>query len=328
MQTTIDYLNDLNPTVDDILVFEQTEEAVDPQRDEMLVDQASDEAADPDSVDCLKLYFQEMGRKSILTPQQEQELGKIIREGGEDAVRARNELVSANLRLAVYYAKRFQGRGVDLEDLISMANEGLIRAAEKYDYSLGYRFSTYASWWISQSLTRGIASESGAMRIPTHKSEQINKVKKVQKMYRQEIGEEPTPEEIAKRSGLTEQAVLDALQPIYTTVSFDSKAREDSDTTLGEFIMDENAVDPCESLMQAACAEAVRNALDMLPKKEALILKMRYGIGYDHCMTLDEIGSLPEFDLSRERIRQIEKHALDKIRRSPRIRGQLLEFVA
>ena len=321
MKNSSDNLNNLKPTSEELLLFSGMVEAE-------MQQELYGEETENDSVDCLKLYFNEMGRKKILTAQQEQELGKMIREGGENAMWARNELVSTNLRLAVHYAKRFQGRGVELEDLISMANEGLLRAAEKYDYAQGFRFSTYASWWIFQCINRGIAAEGSTMRIPVHMADQINKVRKARKMLLQEYGAEPTAEEIAQNCGLSVQEVNTALQSAYTTVSFDSKVKEDSDTTYGDFLMDEKAVDPCENAVDIARREAVRKVLSLLSDNEALILSMRKGIGYDHPMTLEEIGSLPDFHLSRERIRQIETRTIEKIRRSPKLRGILEEFVA
>lgn len=321
MKNPSDNLNDLNPTAEDILQFDSTFDA---QIQQELCDDETENAA----VDCLKLYFNEMGRKKVLTAEQERELGKMIREGGENATWARNELVSANLRLAVHYAKRFQGRGVELDDLISMANEGLLRAADKFDYSQGFRFSTYASWWIFQCLNRGIVAEGSTVRVPVHMTEQINRVRRARKMLLQEYGAEPAAEEIAQSSGLTLQEVNTALQAVYTTVSFDSKLKEDSETTLGDFLMDENAVDPCENAVDVARREAVWKVLSLLSENEALILRMRKGIGFDHPMTLEEIGRLSDFHLSRERIRQIEKNTIEKIRRSSKLRSILEEFVA
>ena len=275
-----------------------------------------------------KLYLNDLNRMQLLSAQEEQELGKIIAEGGADAREARNKLVEGNLKLAMYFAKKYIGSGLPLEDLNSMACEGLIKAAEKYDYARGYRFSTYASWWINQAISRGISYESGSVRKPVHMNENINKVKKAQLALQQKNSKEPTVEEIAEHTGLTKEKVNSVLEAMFKVVSLDVCVGEDGDTTLQDLISDENGIDPYEATVETERQSAIENVLANLDPREAKVLKLRYGIEGDHPMTLDEIGKLPEFKLSRERIRQIETKALRKIRRSPSLTKQLLAFAS
>ena len=241
---------------------------------------------------------------------------------------ARNELIQSNLRLVMHYAKKYLGRGVELEDLNAMGIEGLFKAAEKYDYLLGFRFSTYASWWINQAISRGIAAEASTVRIPVHMSESIQKVRRAQKNIKQETGKEPTVEELAKESNLSEKTVMAAIQAMYSTVSFDTKVGEDGDSTLEDFIADDKAIDPCEMVMKDSLKEAVSEVLGMLEPREALVLSLRNGIGMSYSMTLEEIAKLPGFGVTRERIRQIEGKALRKIRNNPTLRNMLKDFAA
>ena len=308
-------LDELNPSPEDIRIMEDVIEFVEDKEDSY-------------TVDSLQWYLREIGKFPRLSTEEELELGKKIKEAGPEAIQARNELIQANLRLVMHYAKKYLNRGVDLEDLNAMGAEGLFKAAEKYDYILGYRFSTYASWWINQAISRGIAAEASTVRIPVHMSESIHKVCKAQKNIKQATGKEATIEELAVYSGLTEKTVMAAVQAMYTAVSLDTKVSEDSDSTLEDFLADDKALDPCEMVIKDDLKEAVSEILGMLEPREAFVLSMRNGIGVSYPMTLEEIARLPCFGVTRERIRQIEAKALRKIRRSPKMMSILKDFAA
>ena len=309
-------LDELNPTSEDIRMMEE------------MLELCEEPAEDSYTVDSMQWYLREIGKFSRLSTEEELELGKKIKEAGPEAIQARNELIQSNLRLVMHYAKKYLNRGVDLEDLNAMGTEGLFKAAEKYDYLLGYRFSTYASWWINQAITRGIAAESTTVRIPVHMSENIHKVRKAQKNLKQETGREATVEELAIYSGLSEKTVMAAIQAMYTIVSFDTKVGEDGDSTLEDFLADDKADDPCEMVLKDGLKEALREVLGMLEPREALVLSLRNGIGMSSTMTLEEIAKLPGFGVTRERIRQIEGKALRKIRRNPKMMSILKDFAA
>ena len=313
-------LDELNPTVDDIQMMQDIIEFCE--------DIEEDVEEDTYTGDSMQWYLKEIGRIKRLTLEEELELGKEIKEGGANAIDARNKLIEANLRLVMHYAKKYLGRGVDLEDLNAMGTEGLFKAAQKYDYALGYRFSTYASWWINQAITRGITAESSTVRIPVHMSEAIHKVRKAQKTFKQETGNEPTIEEVVEISGLPEKTVMAAIQAMYTTVSFDTKVGEDGESTLEDFLADDRAEDPCESMVKKDLQEAVKTVLGMLEPREAFVLSRRIGLGGAEIMTLEEIAKLPGFGVTRERIRQIEGKALRKIRTNPKMRNILKDFAA
>lgn len=324
-------LDELNPSVEDILSMEEeqriTEEKIEYGRSKK---QSTKKNVSDDYYlgDSMQLYLAEIGKIPLLTSEEEIELGRIIKEGGEAALQARNDLINANLRLVVHYAKRFLGRGVEFEDLNAMGIEGLFKAAEKYDYTMGYKFSTYASWWINQAISRGIADEASIVRIPIHMNEVMHKVRKAQKFLNQEYGEEPTVGEIAEYLSIPEKTVLAAFGAMYNIVSFDTKIGEDGDTTLEDFLADENADDPCDVAVDSALKEAVQTVLGQLEPKEALVLSLRNGIGVTYPMTLEEIANLPEFGVTRERVRQIENKALRRIQRSPKMMNLLRDFVA
>ena len=309
-------LDELNPTSEDIRMMEE------------MLELYEEPAEDSYTVDSMQWYLREIGKFSRLSTEEELELGKKIKEAGPEAIQARNELIQSNLRLVMHYAKKYLNRGVDLEDLNAMGTEGLFKAAEKYDYLLGYRFSTYASWWINQAITRGIAAESTTVRIPVHMSENIHKVRKAQKNLKQETCREATVEELAIYSGLSEKTVMAAIQAMYTIVSFDTKVGEDGDSTLEDFLADDKADDPCEMVLKDGLKEALREVLGMLEPREALVLSLRNGIGMSNTMTLEEIAKLPGFGVTRERIRQIEGKALRKIRRNPKMMSILKDFAA
>jgi len=278
--------------------------------------------------DSMKLYLNEIGRFSLLTFEEEQQLARAIIEGGEEAAEARERMVNSNLRLVMHYAKKYVGRGVELDDLNTMGIEGLLKAVEKFDYSRGYHFSTYASWWIKQAISRGIADEGATVRIPVHMNESISKVTRVIKEYYQQNGENPSIEEICEITGYDKKKVEDAMASMYSMVSFDTPVGEEGDSTFGEFLPDTNSVDPCDAAMGSTLKENVGEALNTLTEKEALVIRHRYGIGGGEMMTLEEIAKLPEFGVTRERIRQIEAKALRKLQRNKTIRKLLKDYVA
>lgn len=245
----------------------------------------------------------------------------------QKSIQERNELVENNLKLAMFYAKSFIGSGVELDDLYSMGVEGLIHAAEKFDPSLGYAFSTYATHWIKQSIIRGAAKEGKTIRIPLHMNEAMRKIQNFQKEYMREYGEEPTMEQIVEATELTPKKTREALSYMYNVVSMDATVGEDGDTTMSNFIADEKADNPETIMVEEERNRAIESVLSKLDPKEAMVLKYRHGIGIDHAMTLEEIANLPEFMVTRERIRQIENNAYLKIKRSKALSSQLIDFV-
>ena len=278
------------------------------------------------SDDAMKQYLLEISKIPLLSAEEEKELGKVIREGGQAAaLEARNKLVEANLRLVVFFAKKYIGSGVELEDLNAMGREGLIRAAQKFDYSLGIRFSTYASWWIKQAITRGVVTAK-SLRIPFNLKAKIQKVQRTQEFLTKQCGVDPSFEELAEYLSISEKELLDILAAMYKTVSIDQKVGEDGEATIGDFLADEQADDPYEVAKKKALKEAMGRVLGMLEPKEALVLALRYGMGQMRPMTLEEIANLPQFGVTRERIRQIEKRAIRNIKRSPKMMGLLKEF--
>lgn len=313
----MDFLNELAPTEEEIREAEA--EAEEEIEEEKLEEDLSD--ADAYQSDSFKMYLKEIGQIRLLTQEEEQTLGQLVQEGGESAEWARNRLVKANLRLAVHYAKGFRGRGVELEDLVSMGNVGLIKAAEKFDYRLGYKFSTYATWWVRQAISRGIADEAATIRIPVHMNETIYAIKKAQKKLNQENGSTPTMEEIVQETGLPEKTVEAAMKAMVNMISLDAKVGEDKDTDLADFLADGKAEDPCQAALKKDLARVIRESLEKLTPKEAEIVRLRQGIGCDHIMTLEEIAKMPQFNITRERVRQIEAKAMRKLSRDPRLRA-------
>ena len=273
-------------------------------------------------------YLNNIGRFSLLSEEEERRLAEVYQAGGEGASAAKNMLIQSNLRLVVHIAKWYKGRGVELEDLISMGNMGLIKAVEKFDPSLGNRFSTYATWWIKQSISRGIATEHSDIRVPVHTQELQNKIRKAQKELAQRNVGEPSAAQIAEVCGISEDKVMESMQLMYNVVSMDAECGEDGETTRGNFLEDENAPDPCENALHTALSALLQEALETLTPKEALILRLRSGMDCDHPMTLEEIARLPELGVTRERVRQIEEKALRKLRRNPRMRRMLIDFAA
>ena len=268
--------------------------------------------------DPVKVYLRDIGRIPLLEPEEEIELAIRIQENDESAKR---RLEEANLRLVVSIAKKYNGRGLQFLDLIQEGNLGLIKAVDKFDYTKGFKFSTYATWWIRQAITRAIADQSRTIRIPVHMVETINKVKKSNSQLLHLRGKEPTPEEIAADLGMPPERVREILRIAQDPVSFETPIGEEDDSHLGDFIPDEDALAPETAASQSLLKEEIFHALKTLTPREARVLIMRYGLEDGHPRTLEEVGL--EFNVTRERIRQIEAKALRKLRhpnRSKRLR--------
>lgn len=271
--------------------------------------------ATPEAVvdNSIKIYMREMGQFSMLSADEEVKLAHRIAEGDQSA---KNELVEANLRLVVSLARHYQGCGLSYQDLIQEGNIGLIKAAEKFDVSKGFRFSTYASWWIKQALSRAIADQSRTIRIPVHMTENINKFKKTERELLSQLNREPKIKEIADAMGISEKQAKEIQSYIVEPTSLDIQVGDDDDTTIGSFIEDIHFVNPESAYIKESNGDVVNAVLDTLSDREANILRLRFGIGGKKAMTLEEVGK--EYGLTRERIRQIEAKALRKLRHPSR----------
>ncbi|NLW07733.1 MAG: RNA polymerase sigma factor RpoD [Clostridia bacterium] len=270
----------------------------------------------PDTVaidDPVRMYLKEIGRVPLLTPEEEIELAKAMEAGDEEAKR---RLAEANLRLVVSIAKRYVGRGMLFLDLIQEGNLGLIKAVEKFDYRKGFKFSTYATWWIRQAITRAIAAQARTIRIPVHMVETINKLLRVQRQLLQELGREPTPEEIAKEMDITVERVREIHKIAQEPESLETPIGEEEDSHLGDFIEDEEAQAPAEAASFILLREQLEEVLDTLTPREKRVLRLRFGLDDGRARTLEEVGQ--EFGVTRERIRQIEAKALRKLRHPSR----------
>ena len=280
------------------------------QRDRELFEQALSDIGLDDPV---KMYLKDIGRVPLLSAEEEVELAKRMQE---DDVAAKKRLSEANLRLVVSIAKRYVGRGMLFLDLIQEGNLGLMKAVEKFDYQKGFKFSTYATWWIRQSITRAIADQARTIRIPVHMVETINKLTRVQRVLLQELGREPTPEEIAEKMGVTEERVREIQKIAQDPVSLETPIGDEEDSHLGDFIEDEKTVTPSDSVATTMLKEQLLGVLDTLTPREEKVLRLRYGIDDGKPRTLEEVGK--EFNVTRERIRQIEAKALRKLRHPSR----------
>ncbi len=263
--------------------------------------------------DHVRIYLKEIGKVDLLTPDEEVELAKRMAEGDE-AAKAR--LSEANLRLVVSIAKRYVGRGMLFLDLIQEGNLGLLKAVEKFDYTKGYKFSTYATWWIRQAITRAIADQARTIRIPVHMVETINKVIRVSRQLLQELGHDPSPEEVSEAMGMPVNKVREILKIAQEPVSLETPIGEEEDSHLGDFIPDEDALEPAEAAANALQREQLLDILHTLTPREERVIKLRYGLEDGRSRTLEEVGK--EFNVTRERIRQIEAKALRKLRHPSR----------
>jgi RNA polymerase primary sigma factor len=264
------------------------------------------------SLDSLRLYLRSIGRVELLTAYEEVGLAKRIERGDMDA---KQHMIEANLRLVVSIAKGYLGRGLTFLDLIQEGSLGLIRAVEKFDYRRGYKFSTYATWWIRQAVTRAIADKARTIRIPVHMVEKLNKVVHVERQLVQELGREPTPEEIAAELETTVREVKDILRMSQLPISLEKPIGEEEDSELGDFVEDETAESPFELAVENLRRENVRKALNALPEREREVIEMRFGLKGHQARTLEEVGRA--FGVTRERIRQIENSTLKKLENLP-----------
>ncbi|MBP3621419.1 MAG: RNA polymerase sigma factor RpoD [Lachnospiraceae bacterium] len=272
----------------------------------------------PDGVsidDPVRMYLKEIGKVPLLSAEEEIELAKKMELGDENA---KKRLAEANLRLVVSIAKRYVGRGMNFLDLIQEGNLGLIKAVEKFDYRKGYKFSTYATWWIRQAITRAIADQARTIRIPVHMVETINKLIRVSRQLLQELGREPLPEEIAEEMDIPVERVREILKISQEPVSLETPIGEEEDSHLGDFIQDENVPVPAEAAASTLLKEQLSEVLGTLTEREQKVLRLRFGMDDERARTLEEVGK--EFKVTRERIRQIEAKALRKLRHPSRSR--------
>ena len=310
----IDVLGDdaLLPVDEDALPeLEELEEIEEVTEEEMNETEAMADTFSTD--DPVRMYLKEIGKVPLLTPEEEQDLAKRMAEGDEEAKR---RMAEANLRLVVSIAKRYVGRGMLFLDLIQEGNLGLIKAVEKFDYTKGYKFSTYATWWIRQAITRAIADQARTIRIPVHMVETINKVIRVSRQLLQELGHDPSAEEIAAEMNMPVDKVRDILKIAQEPVSLETPIGEEEDSHLGDFIPDEDASEPSEAASFSLLKEQLMEVLDTLTPREKKVLELRFGIVDGRTRTLEEVGK--EFNVTRERIRQIEAKALRKLRHPSR----------
>lgn len=280
--------------------------------EEELIDPV-DLAAEYNLDDPVRMYLKEIGQVKLLSAQEEIDLAKRVAEGDKDA---KDKLTEANLRLVVSIAKKYSGRGLHILDLIQEGNTGLIRAVDKFDWTKGNKFSTYATWWIRQAITRAIADQARTIRVPVHMVEVINKATRCNRKLVQELGREPTMEEIAKELNLPVEKIIEANRTAADTLSLDTPVGDEEDTTIGSFVEDDNTPGPADATSNALLAEALAEILGTLTDREADVLRMRFGMYDGRTHTLEEVGQI--FGVTRERIRQIENKAIRKLRHPSR----------
>ena len=321
MEKVYDYLEANN--IDVLRISGDVDADVEVELDDVIaeeeeVDMENIDLSVPEGVsieDPVRMYLKEIGKVPLLSAEREIELAQRMEEGDEEA---KKELAEANLRLVVSIAKRYVGRGMLFLDLIQEGNLGLIKAVEKFDYHKGYKFSTYATWWIRQAITRAIADQARTIRIPVHMVETINKLIRVSRQLLQELGREPLPEEIAKELDMPVERVREILKISQEPVSLETPIGEEEDSHLGDFIQDDNVPVPAEAAAQTLLKEQLDEVLDTLTEREQKVLRLRFGMNDGRARTLEEVGK--EFDVTRERIRQIEAKALRKLRHPSRSR--------
>ena len=302
----VDEAEELMPTDEDILGVEEEEQVEDLNPADLVDENVS--TSDP-----VRMYLKEIGKIPLLTPEEEQEIAKRMAQGDEES---KKRMIEANLRLVVSIAKRYVGRGMQFLDLIQEGNLGLLKAVEKFDYTKGYKFSTYATWWIRQATTRAVADQARTIRIPVHMVETINKVSRTSRSLVQELGRDPTSGEISKRLGIPEEKVAEVMKIAQEPVSLETPVGEEDDSHLGDFIQDNEAKEPAESASYNMLREQLNQVMQTLTPREAKVLRLRFGMEDGRAHTLEEVGN--EFHVTRERVRQIEAKALRKLRHPSR----------
>ena len=313
--------------------FNDSDALLDLEDDLKSLEELEEEEIDPENIDLsdlennvniedhVRIYLKEIGKVPLLTSDEEIELAMRMEQGDEEA---KSRLAEANLRLVVSIAKRYVGRGMQLLDLIQEGNLGLMKAVKKFDYRKGYKFSTYATWWIRQAITRAIADQARTIRIPVHMVETINKLLRVSRQLLQELGREPTNEEIAERMDIPASKVREIMKISQDPVSLETPIGEEEDSHLGDFIKDENITSPADAAAFVLLKEQINEVLETLTDREQEVLKLRFGLEDGRTRTLEEVGK--EFNVTRERIRQIEAKALRKLRHPSRSR-KLKDFL-
>ena len=311
-EETDDILIDVDTDDDDLLDDDEDLENLD-DVEEVRIEETSEVLEGVSTEDPVRMYLKEIGNVPLLTSEQEVDLARRVEEGDPEAKKA---LTEANLRLVVSIAKKYVGRGMPFLDLIQEGNMGLMKAVDKFDYTKGYKFSTYATWWIRQAITRGIADTGRTIRVPVHMVETINKTLRMTRQLLQELGREPTPEEVAEKLGVPASRVREVLKISRDPVSLDTPIGEEDDSHLGDFIEDDTALSPADSATFSMLKEELSNALESLTERERQVVKLRFGLEDGRARTLEEVGK--EFNVTRERIRQIEAKALRKLRHPSR----------
>ena len=321
-KNNIDVLQDDN--VDDTtdLLLDTDDEVILSEEDEVEIIDDADVLEGVSTEDPVRMYLKEIGNVPLLSTEEEVALAQRVEAGDESA---KKQLIEANLRLVVSIAKKYVGRGMPFLDLIQEGNMGLMKAVDKFDYSKGFKFSTYATWWIRQAITRGIADTGRTIRVPVHMVETINKTLRMTRTLLQELGREPTPEEVAERLDVPVARVREVLKISRDPVSLDTPIGEEDDSHLGDFIEDDSALSPADSAAFSMLREELSTALESLTDRERQVVQLRFGLIDGRARTLEEVGK--EFNVTRERIRQIEAKALRKLRhpsRSKRLRDFLV----
>ncbi len=304
--------NNMEESDEDLLLETEDDVPIDEEEEPEILDDV-DVLEGVSTEDPVRMYLKEIGNVPLLNSEEEVELAKRVEQGDEEA---KQKLTEANLRLVVSIAKKYVGRGMPFLDLIQEGNMGLMKAVDKFDYTKGYKFSTYATWWIRQAITRGIADTGRTIRVPVHMVETINKTLRMTRTLLQELGREPTPEEVADRLGVPVSRVREVLKISRDPVSLDTPIGEEDDSHLGDFIEDERLMSPADSAAYSMLKEELEKALESLTDRERQVIKLRFGLEDGRARTLEEVGK--EFSVTRERIRQIEAKALRKLRHPTR----------
>lgn len=309
----VDVLQGKSPDDTDDLLLESEEDVLLSDHEEIELINDVDILEGVSTEDPVRMYLKEIGNVPLLSGDEEVELARKVEEGDEEA---KKKLTEANLRLVVSIAKKYVGRGMPFLDLIQEGNMGLMKAVDKFDYTKGYKFSTYATWWIRQAITRGIADTGRTIRVPVHMVETINKTLRMTRTLLQELGREPTPEEVAERLNVPVSRVREVLKISRDPVSLDTPIGEEDDSHLGDFIEDDTALSPADSAAFSMLREELSTALESLTDRERQVVRLRFGLEDGRARTLEEVGK--EFNVTRERIRQIEAKALRKLRHPSR----------